>query len=143
MSLALLKLTIRHASYGVSHGCWLASLGGNRLNNQFAESVDSPPKKQSLPQGPSEHWLHYRSGPAWLLQRSRHSHACETLNSSLTSGTHPMPAQSLDFESQMRQARRKARLVLDGLRSGGDDDTIGALRNQPVGRAHRHHDHYK
>ena len=54
----------------------------------------------------------------------------ETLDSSLASEHHPDAQLShLIFESA-DEASREARLVLDGLRSGGDNDAIGALQEE-------------
>jgi integral membrane sensor signal transduction histidine kinase len=49
------------------------------------------------------------------------------LDSSLTSEHHPNAPLSHTLFESADEASREARLVLDGLRSGGDEDIIGAL----------------
>lgn len=138
MSLALLKLhntslpTVVAAA--MVAGIIFSVLVGNRLNNQFAEV--SRLSAEAASARAEERALAERLTIARDLHDSlaKSVHGirmlAETLNSSLTSEHHPDAELSrLIFESA-DEASREARLVLDGLRSGGDDDTIGALKEE-------------
>ena len=116
LSLALLKLhntslpTVVAAT--MVAGIFISILLGNRLNSQFAEISRL-----------STEAAFARAEERALAERL-------TMDSSLASEHHPDAQLShLIFESA-DEASREARLVLDGLRSGGDEDVIGALTEE-------------
>ena len=138
MSLALLKLhntalpTVVAAA--MVAGILFGILVGNRLNSQFAEI--SRLSTEAAFARAEERALAERL----IIARDLHDSLAksvhgirmlaETLNSSLTAEHHPdAHVGQLIFESA-DEASREARLVLDGLRSGGDNDAIGALREE-------------
>ena len=138
LSLALLKLhntslpTV--AAAAMVAGIFISILVGNRLNGQFAEI--SRLSSEAAFARAEERALAERLTIARDLHDSlaKSVHGirmlAETLDSSLTSERHPDAELSrLIFESA-DEASREARLVLDGLRSGGDDDAIGALQEE-------------
>ena len=138
LSLALLKLhnsplpTVVAAA--MVAGIFIGILLGNRLNSQFveisqlsAEAAFARAEERALAER-----LTIARDLHDSLAKSVHGirMLAETLDSSLTSERHPDAELSrLIFESA-DEASREARLVLDGLRSGGDDDAIGALQEE-------------
>ena len=138
LALALLKLHNTSLSTVVAAamvaGIIFSVLVGNRLNSQFAEI--SRLSAEAAFARAEERALAERLTIARDLHDSlaKSVHGirmlAETLESSLTSEHHPDAQLShLIFESA-DEASREARLVLDGLRSGGDNDTIGALQEE-------------
>lgn len=138
LALALLKLHNTSLSTVVAAamvtGIIFSVLVGNRLNRQFAEI--SRLSAEAASARAEERALAERLTIARDLHDSlaKSIHGirmlAETLDSSLTSEHHPDAQLShLIFESA-DEASREARLVLDGLRSGGDNDTIGALQEE-------------
>lgn len=138
LSLALLKLhntplpTVVAAT--MVAGIFISILLGNRLNSQFAEI--SRLSTEAAFARAEERALAERLTIARDLHDSlaKSVHGirmlAETLDSSLASEHHPDAQLShLIFESA-DEASREARLVLDGLRSGGDEDVIGALTEE-------------
>lgn len=138
LALALLKLhntslpTVVAAA--MVAGIVFSILIGNRLNSQFTE-VSRLSTEAAFARA-EERALAERLTIARDLHDSlaKSVHGirmlAETLDSSLTSERHPDAQLShLIFESA-DEASREARLVLDGLRSGGDNDTIGALQEE-------------
>ena len=138
LALALLKLhntslpTVVAAA--MVAGIVFSILIGNRLNSQFTE-VSRLSTEAAFARA-EERALSERLTIARDLHDSlaKSVHGirmlAETLHSSLTSERHPDAQLShLIFESA-DEASREARLVLDGLRSGGDNDTIGALQEE-------------
>lgn len=115
-------------------GIIFSILVGNRLKNQFAE-VSRLSAEAAFARA-EERALAERLTIARDLHDSlaKSVHGirmlAETLDSSLASEHHPDAQLShLIFESA-DEASREARLVLDGLRSGGDNDAIGALQEE-------------
>jgi ATP-binding region, ATPase-like len=138
LALALLKLHNTSLSTVVAAsmvaGIIFSVLVGNRLNSQFAEI--SRLSAEAAFARAEERALTERLTIARDLHDSlaKSVHGirmlAETLDSSLASEHHPDTQLShLIFESA-DEASREARLVLDGLRSGGDNDTIGALQEE-------------
>ena len=138
MSLALLKIHDTSLSTVVAAamvaGIFISILLGNRLNSQFVEI--SQLSTEAAFARAEERALAERLTIARDLHDSlaKSVHGirmlAETLDSSLTSECHPDAELSrLIFESA-DEASREARLVLDGLRSGGDNDVIGALQEE-------------
>ena len=138
LSLALLKFQHTELSTVVAAtmvvGIFASTLLGNRLNRQFTEISRLSTEVASA--RAEERALAERLTIARDLHDSlaKSVHGirmlAETLDSSLTSERHPDAELSrLIFESA-DEASREARLVLDGLRSGGDDDAIGALQEE-------------
>ena len=138
MSLALLKIHDTSLSTVVAAamvaGIFISILLGNRLNSQFveisqlsAEAAFARAEERALAER-----LTIARDLHDSLAKSVHGirMLAETLDSSLTLERHPDAELSrLIFESA-DEASREARLVLDGLRSGGDDDAIGALQEE-------------
>ena len=138
MSLALLKIHDTSLSTVVAAamvaGIFISILLGNRLNSQFveisqlsAEAAFARAEERALAER-----LTIARDLHDSLAKSVHGirMLAETLDSSLTLERHPDAELSrLIFESA-DEASREARLVLDGLRSGGDNDTIGALKEE-------------
>ena len=138
LALALLKLHNTSlppvVAAAMVAGIIFSILVGNRLNSQFAEI--SRLSAEAAFARAEERALAERLTIARDLHDSlaKSVHGirmlAETLDSSLTSEHHPDAQLShLIFESA-DEASREARLVLDGLRSGGDNDTIGALQEE-------------
>lgn len=138
LSLALFKLhnsslpTVVAAA--MVAGIIFSVLVGNRLNSQFAE-IGRLSAEAAFARA-EERALAERLTIARDLHDSlaKSVHGirmlAETLDSSLTAEHHPDTQLShLIFESA-DEASREARLVLDGLRSGGDNDAIGALQEE-------------
>ena len=138
MSLALLKIHDTSLSTVVAAamvaGIFIGILLGNRLNSQFveisqlsAEAAFARAEERALAER-----LTIARDLHDSLAKSVHGirMLAETLDSSLASEHHPDAQLShLIFESA-DEASREARLVLDGLRSGGDEDVIGALTEE-------------
>ncbi len=138
VSLALLKLHNTSLPTVVAAatvaGIVFSILIGNRLNSQFtevsrlsAEAAFARAEERALAER-----LTIARDLHDSLTKSVHGirMLAETLHSSLASEHHPDAQLShLIFESA-DEASREARLVLDGLRSGGDNDTIGALKEE-------------
>ena len=138
MSLALLKIHDTSLSTVVAAamvaGIIFSILVGNRLNSQFveisrlsAEAAFARAEERAL----SERLTIARDLHD-SLAKSVHGirMLAETLHSSLTSEHHPDAQLSRIIFESADEASREARLVLDGLRSGGDEDTIGALQEE-------------
>lgn len=135
LALALLKLHNTSLSTVVAAamvaGIIFSVLVGNRLNSQFAEI--SRLSAEAAFARAEERALAERLTIARDLHDSlaKSVHGirmlAETLDSSLTSEHHPNAPLSHTLFESADEASREARLVLDGLRSGGDEDIIGAL----------------
>ena len=135
LSLALLKLHDASISTVVAAtvvaGIFISILLGNRLNSQFAEI--SRLSTEAAFARAEERALAERL----IIARDLHDSLAksvhgirmlaETLDSSLTAENHPDAQLSHTLFDSADEASRESRLVLDGLRSGGDDDIIGAL----------------
>lgn len=135
LSLALLKFQHTELSTVVAAtmvvGIFASTLLGNRLNRQFTEISRLSTEVASA--RAEERALAERLTIARDLHDSlaKSVHGirmlAETLDSSLTSEHHPNAPLSHTLFESADEASREARLVLDGLRSGGDEDIIGAL----------------
>ena len=135
LSLALLKFQHTELSTVVAAtmvvGIFASTLLGNRLNRQFTEISRLSTEVASA--RAEERALAERLTIARDLHDSLAKSVpgirmlAETLDSSLTSEHHPNAPLSHTLFESADEASREARLVLDGLRSGGDEDIIGAL----------------
>ena len=135
LALALLKFHHTELSTVVTAamvvGIFASILLGNRLNRQFIEIGRLSAEVASV--RAEERALAERLTIARDLHDSlaKSVHGirmlAESLESFLSAENHPnAPLSHMLFESA-DEASREARLVLDGLRSGGDEDIIGAL----------------
>ncbi len=135
LSLALLKLHDASISTVVAAtmvaGIFFSVLLGNRLNSQFtdisrlsAEAVFARAEERATAER-----LTIARDLHDSLAKSIHGirMLAESLDSSLGAENHPDAPLSHTLLEAADEASREARLVLDGLRSGGDEDIIGAL----------------
>lgn len=135
LSLALLKFHHTELSTVVTAamvvGIFASTLLGNRLNRQIKE-IDRLSTEVASARA-EERALTERLTIARDLHDSlaKSVHGirmlAETLESSLSAENHPDAPLSRTLFESADEASREARLVLDGLRSGGDEDIIGAL----------------
>ena len=135
LSLALLKFHHTELSTVVTAamvvGIFASTLLGNRLNRQIKE-IDRLSTEVASARA-EERALTERLTIARDLHDSlaKSVHGirmlAETLESSLSAENHPETPLSHTLLESADEASREARLVLDGLRSGGGEDIVGAL----------------
>lgn len=135
LSLALLKLhdasisTIVAATMVTSIFC--SVLLGNRLNDQFTEisRLSAEAAFARAEERATAERLTIARDLHDSLAKSVHGirMLAESLESSLSAENHPNAPLSHTLFESADEASKEARLVLDGLRSGGDEDIVGAL----------------
>lgn len=135
LSLALLKLHDASISTIVAAtmvaGIFFSVLLGNRLNSQFTDisRLSAEAAFARAEERATAERLTIARDLHDSLAKSVHGirMLAESLESSLSAENHPDAPLSHTLLESADEASREARLVLDGLRSGGDEDIIGAL----------------
>jgi len=135
LSLALLKLHDTSISTIVAAtmvaGIFFSVLLGNRLNSQFTDisRLSAETAFARAEERATAERLTIARDLHDSLAKSVHGirMLAESLDSSLSAENHPNAPLSHTLLESADEASREARLVLDGLRSGGDEDIVGAL----------------
>ncbi|KAA8742813.1 two-component sensor histidine kinase [Actinomyces johnsonii] len=135
LSLALLKLHDASISTVVAAtmvaGIFFSVLLGNRLNSQFMEisCLSAEAAFARAEERATAERLTIARDLHDSLAKSVHGirMLAESLESSLSAENHPETPLSHTLLESADEASREARLVLDGLRSGGGEDIVGAL----------------
>ena len=112
-------------------GIFFSVLLGNRLNSQFTEisRLSAEAAFARAEERATAERLTIARDLHDSLAKSVHGirMLAESLESSLSAENHPDAPLSHTLLESADEASREARLVLDGLRSGGDEDIVGAL----------------